>query len=116
MDGIKWKVDRRKLAERAVREAAATALEDFAEAMLTDANERVPHEEGDLERSGETDSDRENLKVSIFYDTPYAARQHEELEYRHDEGREAKWLENTLKSRGRELGPFVAQAMKRALP
>ena len=29
----------------------------------------------------------------VFYDTPYAIRQHEELNFRHAEGRIAKYLE-----------------------
>jgi hypothetical protein len=36
-----------------------------------------------------------NLTAYVSYDTPYAARQHEELDWRHDEG-QAKYLEGPL--------------------
>lgn len=113
MKGVHWKVDKRQLASRLVRDAAADGLEQFGEAMLTSSNERVPIEEGALERSGDTDSDREKLRVSIFYDTPYAAVQHEDTTLRHDEGREAKYLETTLKERGREMAPFIRDRIRR---
>lgn len=114
MNGVRWKIDNRQIVRRQVHEAIADGLGDFAEAMLTDANERVPIEEGTLERSGVTDLDRSALKAAIYYDTPYAARQHEDTSLRHDEGREAKWLENTLKSRGREMAPFLRGRIKKA--
>ena len=34
---------------------------------------------------------------AVFYDTDYAIRQHEELNYRHAEGRTAKYLEIPFK-------------------
>lgn len=111
--GVRWRTDLRNLTNRRVRNAAADALGDFAEALLTDANVSVPIEEGTLERSGETSLDREALRAAISYDTEYAARQHEDTSLRHDNGRTAKWLENTIKRRGREMGPFIAERIKR---
>lgn len=115
MKGISWKIDKRRLVSRQVHDAAADALGQFAEAVLTSSNERVPLEEGTLERSGDTDLDRQRLQASVFYDTPYAARQHEDTTLRHDEGREAKYLENTLKERGREMAPFIRDQIRRAI-
>lgn len=108
-----WKDDKRKQASMTVHNAAAKALGEFAEGLLTMANSKVPIEEGTLERSGDTDLDRKALKATISYDTPYAVRQHEDTRLRHDAGREAKWLEHTLKSNSSKLGPFVADRIKR---
>lgn len=113
MKGIQWKTDKRKMASEMVRKAAAEGIGQFAEGVLTVANDRAPIEEGVLIGSGETDLDAKALKASIFYDTPYAARQHEDTRLRHDEGREAKWLENTIKEKGPQMGPFVAKHIKR---
>ena len=34
--------------------------------------------------------------AAVSYDTPYAIRQHEDLSYKHDAGRKAKYLEDPL--------------------
>lgn len=66
------------------------------EFLLGESNAIVPHEEGDLERSGEVTSDESTGTVAVSYDRPYAVRQHEELTWRHDEGRQAKYLETPM--------------------
>lgn len=62
--------------------------------VLGVSNEQVPHETGDLMRSGGVATEGDT--VAIYYDTPYAVVQHEDLNYRHDEGRNAKFLENAI--------------------
>lgn len=76
--------------------ASMEGLEVAAEHLLQVSSALAPHEEGDLERSGDTDKDEDEQAVSVFYDRPYAARQHEELTWRHDEGRQAKYLEEPM--------------------
>lgn len=66
------------------------------EFLLGESNAIVPHEEGDLERSGEVTSDETTGTVAVSYDRPYAVRQHEELTWRHDDGRQAKYLETPM--------------------
>ena len=46
--------------------------------------------------------------ASIYYDTPYAARQHEDTSLNHDPGRRAKWLELTLQERTADVRRFFA--------
>lgn len=90
-----------------MREAAADALEDACEALLTEANKTVPIEEGTLERSGSVSVDRLKLRGVVSYDTPYAVRQHEDTRIRHDEGRQAKWLERAFAQNGDRLVRFM---------
>lgn len=78
------------------RAGGARALRMGAEHMLTEANDRVPHEYGDLMRSGDVDVDEQDLIASISYDTAYAVMQHENTDLIHANGREAKWLERTM--------------------
>ncbi|TDC81905.1 hypothetical protein E1193_13460 [Micromonospora sp. KC606] len=66
------------------------------EYLLGESTQIVPHEEGDLERSGQVTSDESTGIVAVSYDRPYAVRQHEDLTLRHDEGREAKYLEKPM--------------------
>jgi hypothetical protein len=74
-------------------EALAEGLGLGAEHLLQVSRERVPLEEGTLERSGVASVDEEALQAGVSYDTVYAVRQHEELDWRHDPGRTAKYLE-----------------------
>lgn len=114
--GFRFRIDRRALAAELVHEAAADALGDAAEHLLELANRTVPIEEGTLARSGGTDLDRDELRASFFWDTPYAARQHEELNYRHDPGRRAKWAEHTMREQAGHLGGFLAERIAGRLP
>lgn len=79
-----------------VADLAADALYEGGEMILAESDSRVPIEEGTLSRSGHVSEDRQNLKVAVSYDTPYAVVQHEEMSFQHDAGREAKYLENAF--------------------
>nr|WP_229807240.1 hypothetical protein [Actinoplanes lobatus] len=71
-------------------------LELAAEHLLQVSSALAPLEEGDLERSGEVSTDADEQAAAVSYDRPYAARQHEELTWRHDAGRQAKYLEEPM--------------------
>jgi hypothetical protein len=51
----------------------------------------------------------------VFYDTPYAVRQHEDVRLDHDPGRRAKWLERAFIERGRAAVDMIADRVRRAL-
>lgn len=99
---------------RAVDEAAEYALGRAAEHVLTQANDRVPHDEGTLMRSGSTDVDGRAGIASISYDTPYAVRLHENPQYNFQSGREGKWLERTMNDEARAIEGILADGTKRA--
>lgn len=94
-----------------VKQIAERALEDAGEHLLEHANRSVPHDDGDLERSGQVT--RKDLTVAVSYDTPYATRQHETTHYRHPKKGRAKWLELTFNERSARIGGFLADAMRR---
>ena len=105
---VRWKIDLRPMAVARVRAAVGDALSDAAEHILEEANRTVPIEEGILTGSGNTDVDASAGVASVYYDTPYAARQHEETGWAHDPGRRAKWLELTLQERTADVRRFFA--------
>lgn len=72
---------------------AVAGLGLAAEWLLGESTAVAPIEEGTLIRSAVADVDAGDLAASVSYDTVYAARQHEELTWRHDPGRQAKYLE-----------------------
>lgn len=98
----------------AVHRASGQAVREAAEFVLAQSNERVPIEEGTLMRSGATDVDEGDLRATISYDTPYAARQHEELSWRHDAGRSAKYLETALNGTRDQQAAIIARRLNAA--
>ncbi len=77
----------------ATSSASFEGLQLAAQHLLQEATAIVPHEEGELERSGDTDDDEDEGVVSVFFDRPYAVIQHEMEDFKHDEGRSWKYLE-----------------------
>ncbi|KXP12180.1 hypothetical protein AXK57_19720 [Tsukamurella pulmonis] len=88
-------------------------LQAGAEHLLEEANRKAPIETGDLIRSGVARASGD--EAAVGYNTPYAARQHEELGYQHDAGREAKWLENALNNHGDAILETIAATVRRQL-
>lgn len=98
-----------------MKDAAGKGLLLAAEHVLGVAVERVPHEEGTLQNTGATDVDTETLTANVTFDGPYAVRQHEDLDLRHDEGRQAKYLESAALDESATVTAILAQAAKEAL-
>lgn len=105
---ITWTGDR-------VRDPAATerAMQAGAEHLLEESNRVAPIETGALIRSGVARA--EGSTAAVGYNTPYAVRQHEELGYLHDDGREAKYLENALLRNKDAIFETVADTIRRGL-
>lgn len=110
--------------EGALREAALAktrgarrGLGLAARNVLTVSNRQVPHEDGDLERDGAASVDDGKLIAAVSYgrraDTKaYAVVQHERLDYQHDGGRNAKFLERAFNSERDTTARIIAQATK----
>lgn len=120
MARVKWHGDEAKVTAQL---AGMKALYEGGEAVLTKSQEEVPHATGTLQRSGTVTKVPSELAVYISYNTPYAVRQHEDLNLRHPDprsplstpGRKAKYLEdpfNRLKGKIRRL---VELRIKKAL-
>lgn len=84
------------------------------EHILGLSRDRVPIEEGTLERSGQVTTDGKGT-VAVAYDTPYAVRQHEDLGLRHDQGRQAKFLETALADGKKDALELIAAQLRQAL-
>lgn len=99
----------------AERAGAVRGLKLAAEHLLEVSRSLVPIEEGTLERSGVASVDERDLRAAVSYDTPYAVRQHEELTWRHDEGRQAKYLEDPMNGERRRMADIIAAEIRRSL-
>lgn len=102
-----------------IGEATAEGLHKAGEHLLALAKAVVPIEEGTLERSGAStalsDIDPDDLLVVVLFDTVYAPRQHEELTWRHAEGRTAKYLEGPAVSNRDLLAQIIAAPPRAAV-
>lgn len=124
------------LYDQAAVDAATYAMVENTEALLGKSMRIVPHDEGMLEGSGSAKVQNQEVAHgtddghmvqtgnkpdvspgtvivgTVSYNKPYALRQHEELSYRHKEGRQAKYLESPLKEFVREFAKNIADAVK----
>lgn len=96
---------------------AATALEAIGNDLLGEAQRQAPVEEGTLRGSGSVELRQvgNSLEVEVSFNTPYAARQHEETEWRHPLGGKAKYLEDPLKGRAAAYERILGAAVGRGL-
>lgn len=96
------------------RKALADALEDVTENDLGDALRVVPIEEGTLARSGFAQVDRDALRGQVAFDTPYAVVQELDVTLRHDAGRKAHYLGDTVEQNKRQNTEYLRDAGRRA--
>ena len=110
MAKLKWYGD--KVSEK-IKGEARKAVHTAGEALLTEANKTVPHDEGTLERSGFVDSSRfGDIVTVIAYDTPSAVKVHEDTTLNFRGNGRSKWLENTAKSMSNKIENWIAKEMK----
>ena len=89
--------------------ALKQALTEEAQIVFRDSQRLVPVDTGTLRRSGIIIPVRERgslIEVAMGYGgaaSSYALRQHENLQYRHKKGQQAKYLETPLFSRANKL-------------
>lgn len=101
--------------DEAMKALAAGTLDGLklaGEHILQLSRQRVPLEEGTLERSGVVTDDGD-AAVAISYDTPYAVPQHERMDYRHAAGRSAKYLELAFAEGKADAAAIIAAAARR---
>jgi hypothetical protein len=98
-----------------VKAAGARGLELGAEHILQVAQLVVPLEEGTLSRSGVASVDEDSLKAAVSFDTVYAVNQHESLDFKHAQGRTAKYLEGPLNSEADVVKQIIADEIRAVL-
>jgi hypothetical protein len=111
---FKSKVNAEAVADE-IRRAAGRGLRNATEHVLAVSNQRVPHEEGSLERSGAAVVDEEDLRGVVSYDAPYAIVQHENLDYQHKPGRTAKYLELAVREEAEVVKLLIAKPIREVL-
>ena len=101
--------------KKKIQEAQVRALRDSVEYLLTEANKTNPYREGTLERSGSTDVDEIAMQASVYYDTPYAIRVHEEPGLRYTDPKARwKWLELTVNEQADRVVEYIRRYLEEA--
>lgn len=94
-----------------IEKAAQDGMRKGARELLKRSRELAPVDDGDLKRSGKVVVD--DLSVTVKYTAPHAVFQHEHLDWEHDGGGGAKFLERA--SDEVDISEYVAAAVREAL-
>ncbi len=99
------------------RAGALKGLRAAAEYLLSESTNVVPIQEGVLSATGKVSVETRfgSEAAAVSYDTVYAARQHEEVTWAHDPGRQAKYLQEPYNANRRKLEKLIAAGIRRAL-
>lgn len=109
------RVDGRELRRR-TGIAAAGAVNLWLDGVLGASQLIVPLDEGPLSESGHVvEAIGDDPRGRVVYSKVYAARQHEELTWKHAPGRQAKYLEVPFKARIPDLQPLAQRAIRAAI-
>jgi hypothetical protein len=100
-----------------VHTAAEIAVRAAGEDLMARAVHDAPVEEGTLRASAslEVHDGPTGPTAVVAFDTPYAARQHEETTWKHPRGGRSKYLESNLTGMASEYRRVLTDAMRRAL-
>jgi hypothetical protein len=97
--------------------AATAATKRVGEDLLGRAQREAPLEEGTLRASGHVEIEHTPHEVTavVSFNTPYAARQHEETSWMHPRAGKAKYLEDPLKEMAGRYRAVLEAAVRKAL-
>ena len=107
-------IGNRKL-NQIIEDAIEQGVRDNAELILGEAVRRAPILTSALRQSGKYELNRsvKGIQARIYFDTPYAAAQHQG-DFQHPRGGERYYLENALKTHALRLPIGVAMRIKKA--
>ncbi|NJP27105.1 hypothetical protein FLW53_23470 [Microbispora sp. SCL1-1] len=110
---VKWNGDRIRKAERA---AAARGLRRAVDHLKGEAVAIAPIEYGSLTETATASVDEAKLTGAVSFYGDYAVREHENLELKHDPGRQAKYLEQPMNTERAAMLGMVADELRKGLP
>jgi len=93
------------------KDAVRSELKEVMKDLKGKSQDLAPVETGDLKGSAYTDLD--DLQGEVGFTEPYALRQHEELEYKHPKGGQAKYLEQPYKQNRDRYIKSIGEAVRK---
>jgi hypothetical protein len=85
-------------------------VRDVAEDLLSESRDEVPIDQMDLSNSGKVTvaGSAPVVEGAVSYDTPYAVIQHEAEEFRHQDGRKARYLADPHRANADRYLKYIA--------
>lgn len=113
LEGLKEAQRKMEKAIQGIVNKSERAIQDVCLDLLNESKQLAPLDTGELRASGYTEfADLpEGYVGEVGFGTPYAAVQHEELEYEHEHG-QAKYLEQPLKKNADKYAKQIADKSK----
>ncbi|HEX9228366.1 MAG TPA: hypothetical protein VF885_17330 [Arthrobacter sp.] len=103
-------------AQRAAENGGVEGLNDAVDRLIAISVPLTPIDLGDLRGGTQpTYATMATLEAAASNDMEYAARQHEELTWRHPKGGQAKFLEAPARDNATELMEIVGASIRRSL-
>jgi|SRR6476469_6065202 len=104
-------------AEQAIRAAMVQGVHEACDDLLSVSRDEIPYDQGDLSNSGlaAVEATATGANGAVGYDTPYAARQHEDPTLRHQDGRKARFLGDPLRENADRYLDHIASTINNAL-
>ena len=119
--GLKEVYKELKITADEIEKAAFQGVRGLAEEIKTESQNRVPIDSHTLQETADVDYDYANKIATVFYNTPYALKQHEDASLDHSESQrihgqgEAKYLERPFNERSQELEKYVSEWVYKTL-
>lgn len=110
IDDSKFKLQLKVLGQT-IMQKAHVAVNNVATEILRLSQFEVPHDTGRLQNSGHIEQEG-NTSAIVGYNTVYAARLHENPQFRFQKGRKGKYLEDPIKNNMRVLKQFIVDSVK----
>lgn len=103
--------------QRRMMDAADRAANVAATDLMGRGQRLAPVEEGTLRGSGRVEriERADGVEYEVSFNTPYAARQHEELDWHHPLGGQAKYLQQPFLEQVARYERIIAEAVRQAL-
>jgi lipoate-protein ligase A len=114
VSGLNSVLRNRTAIEQKIFEATKEGIEDSAFDLENKASQLAPLDTGDLRGSSKTDIEVSGKKVEgkVSFNEPYALDQHEDLQFNHPRGGQAKYLEQPLKENEQDYKRHVERKVR----
>lgn len=100
------------VAQRAAKAGQQDGLTEAAGMLLDASNQIVPLDRGDLLGSGQVDFDLDAGTASVYYDTVYAAKLHQNPKYNFQNGRRGKFLQSAVRQGAARVTELYAEGFR----
>lgn len=103
--------------EEQIMAAFAQGGNEAMEDLKSLSQDEAPYDQGDLSRSATVSQEitDKQWRGAVTYDTEYAARQHEERDWKHQDGKKAGYLGDPMRANAQRYHEHIGEAIKKVI-